>query len=122
MKFDSFIVADIGNSRTKLLVESKYYAFDYSPNLITEIRRQLSGINLPEYCFYSSVNNYALTILQNELKHIKFINVVDKLVNLEIPKGMGSDRLLGLLGAKNKYDVPIITIDCGTAVTINYMD
>ena len=36
-------------------------------------------------------------------------------------KGMGNDRKVGLMGAIKFFDTPIITIDCGTAITINLL-
>jgi type III pantothenate kinase len=36
-------------------------------------------------------------------------------------QGMGNDRKIGLIGALNFFESPIITIDCGTAITINIL-
>ncbi len=36
-------------------------------------------------------------------------------------QGIGIDRLLGLLGARRIFVPPIITVDCGTAVTVNVL-
>jgi type III pantothenate kinase len=37
-------------------------------------------------------------------------------------KGIGSDRVMGLYGASLLASPPLITVDCGTAVTINALD
>jgi type III pantothenate kinase len=34
----------------------------------------------------------------------------------------GIDRMLGTIGAMTKADPPVITVDCGTAVTVNAVD
>ncbi len=35
---------------------------------------------------------------------------------------LGADRYCGVLAAKEKYGVPLIVVDCGTATTINVVD
>ena len=43
-------------------------------------------------------------------------------IKLDNPKQLGADILVGAVGAVNKYQAPVITIDMGTAITICYVN
>src|SRR5690606_19356223 len=37
-------------------------------------------------------------------------------------KGIGTDRILSLLAVYKMTETPVVTVDCGTAVTVNLLD
>jgi type III pantothenate kinase len=43
----------------------------------------------------------------------------ESLLSLSHIENAGIDRMLGAIGAMTKYTPPLITVDCGTAVTVN---
>jgi type III pantothenate kinase len=67
-----------------------------------------------------------LSLLESNIFH-KYYNINEffeeqKIINFSKINGIGNDRKLGLIGALTYSDPPLITIDCGTATTINYLD
>ncbi len=117
--------ADFGNSNAKFLLPSgKFARTDYSPSTFLTLIQ--SDIFADATIVYSSVNKMPLTELRKQ-KHIKLINAMELLKNLELIDyngiiGIGADRLFGLTGALSQHMPPLITIDCGTAITINALD
>ena len=119
------IYADFGNSRAKFLLPGdKFIVLDYNSyfkyNFTKLIHHNVTLV-------YSTVNkkadNFLTSILQPELlinSHQLLNN--QSLIDISNVSGIGSDRLLGLLGGLSKSSSPIITIDCGTATTINVLD
>jgi type III pantothenate kinase len=43
-------------------------------------------------------------------------------IKYDDPRALGADRLVSLVGAKQKYGAPLILIDLGTAATFNVLD
>ncbi|GAB1370764.1 hypothetical protein MASR1M45_08260 [Candidatus Kapaibacterium sp.] len=127
---ESILFADIGNSRIKLFKEGVKNAYHYKNN---DFATQLSSylqLERFEKVVYSStstnVENIFLTFVRNK-KVFDSVNVKELLtnqniINLSNVKNMGQDRWLGLMGAIAYAEPPIITIDCGTAVTVNVLD
>lgn len=121
------IVSDIGNSRTKLIYEGKYHVFNNDTNDFFEfcnnnIQKNLSFV-------YNSVNDdFEKRIIEFlRIKNINYINSEELFykqyhVDFSNISGMGIDRRTGLIGALLYVDFPFITIDCGTAVTVNVVD
>lgn len=127
---DDFCIgaADIGNSRLKILAGDEYAAFDYKTNWIAKVDRFLNRIGGRKLRLgYSSVKPSAVNLLENILSTIRNIELIDIAVYLQKQQvlsysnisGIGTDRLLGLIGAMSYSPPPLITVDCGTAVTIN---
>lgn len=139
---EAFIAADFGNSRVKLLIIAmlpgspeitrEYISYSYSLDIdwierIEEIFNKFSGnkINFT----YSSVNITKLETLLSRLGDIRGIRLRDAgdlidssaIIDFEKVEGMGIDRKLGLLGALTYLSSPFITIDAGTAITINVL-
>jgi pantothenate kinase type III len=123
--------ADIGNSRTKLIIKEYRAAFEHGKKNEAGLRDFLiSNSNEPVLIGYSSVNNKvinALLDLTDDIENIKFLNTKPLLEKQDIIdfsdiKGIGADRLLGLIGAASEFTPPFITVDCGTAITINALD
>lgn len=127
---ESILFADIGNSRIKLFIDGIKSPFHYKHNGF--------AVNLSSYLqqesfdkvVYSSVNTNAENIflaLSRNKKVTNFVNVRDlvneqTIIDLSGVKGIGNDRWLGMIGATAYNDPPIISIDCGTAITINVLD
>lgn len=43
-------------------------------------------------------------------------------IRYDDPRALGADRLVAAVGAKAKFDLPVIVIDFGTAITFNVVD
>lgn len=124
-KISDILLADIGNSRTKFLLSSKVFPINNNQIEISDflLRNKFSQL------IYTSVNNeienQIIDILN--LKNINYLNsseLIDQnhLIDFSKVSGMGQDRKLGLLGTASIYGLPAISIDCGTAVTVNAAD
>jgi type III pantothenate kinase len=127
---DSILFADIGNSRIKLFIDGIKSAFhyknaDFTPLLSTYLTNERFN-----KVVYSSVNSNVENIFVNLVKNKKifeFINVKDliskqNIIDISKVDGMGFDRILGIIGATAYAEPPLITVDCGTAVTVNALD
>jgi pantothenate kinase type III len=118
---------DIGNSRIKLLIKSDFFAFEYDTNWKSAFRMIFNDVETDMFLCYSSVNSFVeIEFLQflNEFINIKYQKVTEllskqKLIDFTEIKGIGSDRMLGMIGALSYSEPPFITIDCGSAVTVN---
>lgn len=125
---EKIIAIDIGNSFVKIkynneiryILADEFIIDNIKKNVnITEINDAIvSSVNVEMECKivnFLAENNITVYLADNLIKRqtiIDFSNV----------KGMGNDRKLGLLGAIKLCDAPIITIDCGTAITINVLN
>ncbi len=124
------IAIDIGNSRIKLAINDEYYSFEYDENWKSSLVNLLESLNENFILAYSSVNSIYesdfLDIMIN-YSNIDIIKPKDLIKNQKLIKfgniqGMGYDRMFGLIGAIS-YDEPaLITVDCGTAITVNAVD
>lgn len=126
---------DFGNSRLKIFAEGplliKAIAYD-STNWVDEAFECIQSIMHQKSAIigYSSVNPIAeLKLIQkcSKLSDISWINAGDIASNASYPdfsqiKGIGNDRVLGIIGALQLTSAPFITIDCGTAITVNVLD
>lgn len=43
-------------------------------------------------------------------------------IDYDTPNGLGADRIVGMASAYHFYGGPLVTIDCGTATTLNLID
>lgn len=122
-----YCFTDIGNSRIKFSYLDKLYSFEYKPLISNQLELFFSSIKVSK-CFYSSVNIYSEKLLTEILRKysIQAINADNLIQNLELDfskiSGTGTDRKFGIIGAYELSSAPVITIDCGTAVTINFLD
>lgn len=126
---------DIGNTRIKILADNQFFAAELSTNWQETMHKYLwnfSGKNV--ILGVSSVNPEAFAQLETELKKrsnvrwkaLQEIMLRQNIVDVAGIQGIGSDRVLSLIGGL-QYAVehfpaqvaPILTIDCGTAVTLN---
>lgn len=120
----NFVFGDIGNTRIKLLEGEVLNSYFITQTTIDEIAELLKN----KIFLYSSVNK---TFESNLLSKLVQLNIryrtvsfdeIRKLINFDNVDGMGKDRLLGLCGAISFQNAPIITIDCGSCMTINVMN
>ena len=130
MTFNNVIAVDIGNSQIKILNDNNFHYFDYQQNWKEKLLRILKGIDNYKQVVYSSVNFKIEVELLEILISFKNIDVTEvntllqyqKMIDFSEIEGIGTDRMLGLIGALGFSGFPVITIDCGTAITINVAD
>lgn len=117
---------DIGNSRTKIKIGGKLLCLRYVE--ADWRRRAAQFLQEADYAAISEVNAWAaeetLQLLPGGAKPLYARELIasQKTIDFSRIKGMGADRALGLLGAVAEFEPPLITIDCGTALTINALD
>lgn len=123
------IAVDIGNSRIKIIFRDKFHAFRYEHEWEKSVQHAFSTFPRHAKVVFSSVN---------DTNTEKFISILDstnfsydniahylakqKLLSIREIEGAGSDRILGMIGALHYAKPPLITVDCGTAVTVNAVD
>lgn len=126
--YQNVIAVDIGNSRLKLLHGNEITAFTYTSDWQTNVRIKLEQLSAEDIGLigYSSVNPMVFRIF-SEIAALLNIVLVDAaryapvlgLISFNDISGMGSDRKLGLFGAHSYCAPPFVTVDCGTAITVN---
>jgi pantothenate kinase type III len=137
------IAADLGNSRIKLMINGRvddspnqtkeYFSFSYTDDRdwidrVAEFFHHFSGRRIV-FC-YSSVNITRQEVLLSRLDEFKGIRIKSAddmiessdIIDFTGIDGMGTDRKLGLIGGLDYQQPPFITIDAGTATTINILD
>ncbi|MDX9789907.1 MAG: type III pantothenate kinase [Candidatus Kapaibacterium sp.] len=127
---ESLLFADIGNSRIKLFKDGIKTPFHYKHTGFADNLASYLTVEAFNRLVYSSVNANAENILLSLCRNKKvydFINIKELLphqtiIDLRAVKGMGNDRWLGMIGATAYSDPPLITVDCGTAITVNVLD
>lgn len=120
------VFLDIGNSRMKILHKGAFYALEYSENPLKKATDILNADDFTEFCF-SSVNPIAAEELfsfypDKKLTDGRALLQSQNTLKFSHIDGIGTDRLIGLFAAMQKYNLPLITVDSGTAVTINAAD
>ena len=121
------VAVDIGNSRIKIKTRTEKVAFEYDKEWEKNLSKFLDKISDNEILTcYSSVNKYRLRsflkIVKNYVIQPYSAGVLareQRVLKYQHIKGIGIDRALGMIGAITHYKPPFITVDCGTAVTIN---
>ncbi len=120
---------DVGNSRVKIHHDNVELSFPYDKEWKKNVQHHFRDHTTQKYLIgLSSVNPNQTTaivkVLQRILGH-KTLNAHSLLMrNQGLLKfgdveSAGIDRLLGTIGAMKNTAPPLITVDCGTAVTIN---
>lgn len=126
---------DIGNTRIKILADGQFFAADLNTNWQEPMHKYLWNFSGKQVLFgVSSVNPDVYAQLESELKkrsNVRWNPLADivraqTLIDVSGIQGIGSDRVLSLIGALHHnlqhnptLVAPLITVDCGTAVTIN---
>ncbi len=135
------LVVDIGNTNFKLLLFNDLTLEDFSIfHYFSQVKNYLNQKSI-DVVLISSVNEKRFIQLKNYL--IKYKKIQTTLIDIDFPFSfeikyktpdtLGIDRLCGIEGAlflesKNKNNNDkiqnriLITIDCGTATTINILD
>lgn len=127
MLSSSILAVDLGNTRAKALVDNQVIALEYGDSWIKEIIKVLQAHDI-RFVALASVNlereeELKLAII-NKVEIISAQVLIDKsdLIDFSAISGMGDDRKLGLVGALTISYPPLITVDCGTACTVNVID
>ena len=125
---------DLGNSRAKLFYVGRPQPtiFNYDDAWPAALLRELNDSRgeLPIRLGISSVNPAAHAALTaawpqgspDEMIEARRLLILHSPINFGAVTGMGDDRKLGLVGALIVGPPPLITVDCGTAITINAVD
>ncbi len=128
---DQTLAIDFGNSRAKILYRNVFKSFRYNQNFLAEFEKFFfSKIKTPLRVLFSSVNieqsNSIIDFLKSQpnvyIYNIKDLIFKQKKLNLYNYHWIGTDRILGIIGAMEEFAPPLITVDFGTAVTINCVD
>lgn len=120
---------DVGNSRVKIHHDDVTLSFPYDKEWKKNVQHHFRDHTIRKYLIgLSSVNPKQTTaivkVLQRTLGHL-VINAHSLMMRNEALLAFGAvenagiDRLLGTIGAMQVSAPPLITVDCGTAVTIN---
>ncbi|MGQ9819748.1 MAG: type III pantothenate kinase [Candidatus Kapaibacteriales bacterium] len=124
-------IIDIGNSHLKVLCSGEYKSFKYAENWIDNFAIFFSKVSKrPLRVVYASVNDLALEKILEYFSNLEGVYPFDSFellkkqnkIKFEHIKNIGVDRLLGLVGAMEDHNPPLVTVDFGTAVTINCVD
>jgi type III pantothenate kinase len=122
------VAADFGNSRLKLRIADSYHTFNYTEGWAAKAKDIILSREITPLIVYSSVYNRALDELRGSIEQkVSFMSAVHLLSHYtdmkhKQIKGIGNDRVMGLYGASLHSTPPLITVDCGTAVTVNALD
>lgn len=120
------IYMDFGNTRLKILIDSTVFHIDYDEKLMYNISQALDSAEDIRTLYISSVNIPKSEKVMTELSAYTFVPIEslfaeNKYLDLTQVKGMGTDRILGILGAMTEFTPPFVTIDCGTMITMNLL-
>jgi type III pantothenate kinase len=120
---------DVGNSRVKIHHDDVFLSFPYDKEWKKNVQHHFRDHVHTRYIIgLSSVNHKQTTAIVKVLQRITGHIVVnahtllmrnDKLLSLEHIENAGIDRMLGTIGAMLTSEPPLITADCGTAITVN---
>jgi len=119
------VIIEIGNTRCKFLDGSVIHYSSYENLRFLQFR--LSQLSNDKKIYYSSVNSAKLEVIKQLLPERKdsYIDIrnfitAENMRNFKECAHIGADRIFGVLGAKKQAKNAIISVDCGTATTINY--
>lgn len=120
---------DVGNSRVKLHHDDVYLSYPYDKEWKKNVQHHYRDHVSKRYLIgLSSVNPKQSTAIVKVLQRIPGHLVINAhnllmqnngLLKLGEVENAGLDRLLGAIGAMNQIEPPLITVDCGTAITVN---
>lgn len=123
---------DVGNSRVKIHHDDVFLSFPYDKEWKKNVQHHFRDHVSKRYLIgLSSVNPKQTTAIVKVLQRIPGHLVLnahqllmrnDSILSLGKVENAGIDRMLGTIGAMTKADPPLVTVDCGTAVTVNAVD
>ncbi len=133
-KTNKILAIDIGNTTISYglfhdarLIKHHYVDSDNMSALIKSLTK--CKVNSQWSVVMSSVVPNKTSVLKKALQHsFKGIKIWSIGENMQLPlkmkyqrKNLGADRLVNLYGAIQKYKAPLLVIDCGTAITFDYV-
>ncbi|MFN3195540.1 MAG: type III pantothenate kinase [Chlorobiota bacterium] len=125
---DNKVLADFGNSRVKFVINNQIKAFEYDSEELKSFIESIETKSIVKLV-YSSVNKQDSDIVIDKLKQkgLEIYDIaesIDKVESIDFSNitGMGTDRKLSLLAVHRLSDSPTVTVDCGTAITVNILD
>lgn len=120
---------DVGNSRVKIHHKDVFLSFPYDKEWKKNVQHHFRDHVSSRYLIgLSSVNPKQTTAIVKVIQRIPGHQVLnahsllmrnEQLLNFGTVENVGIDRLLGTIGAMGDSAPPLITVDCGTAVTVN---
>ncbi len=123
---------DLGNSRVKIHHDDEFLSFPYDKDWKKNVQHHFRDHVSRRYLIgLSSVNPKQTTAIVKVIQRIPGHMVLNvhqllmrnnALLSLGKVENAGIDRMLGTIGAMTKIEPPLITVDCGTAVTVNAVD
>lgn len=128
---ENYAAVDIGNSQLKILYANAVESFPYNSDFELSLNKYITNYSDNKITYaISSVNNSILNDFLQILSTYKNHNYIlaktlldsQKIINFSKVSGTGEDRKLGLIGGLLYCDAPLITVDVGTAITINVLD
>ena len=128
---EQYAAVDIGNSQLKILYANTVESFPYNSDFNDILNKYIKNYANKNITYaISSVNDNILKDFLQILSNFKnFAYILAKtlldeqeLIDFSKVSGTGEDRKLGLIGGLLYGDAPLITVDVGTAITINVLD
>lgn len=120
---------DVGNSRVKVHHDDVFLSLPFDKDWKKNVQHHFRDNTTRRYLIgLSSVNPKQTTAIVKVLQRVPghlVINVHslmmrnEKLLSFGAVENAGIDRFLGAIGAMQEIKPPLITVDCGTAITIN---
>lgn len=120
---------DVGNSRVKIFHDDVFLSLPYDKDWKKNVQHHFRDHTTKRYLIgLSSVNPRQTTAIVKVLQRCPGHLVLNAHILLMRNSGLldfghvenaGIDRLLGSIGAMTNVKPPLITIDCGTAITVN---
>src|SRR5210317_388599 len=125
---DNKILADFGNSRVKFVTKNEISAFEYNSHELNSFMDSIETKSIFRLV-YSTVNEEDSRVIIEQLKQkgLEAHNIAESIDNIDTTDfsgitGMGTDRKLSLIAVHKFKDSPTVTVDCGTAITVNILD
>lgn len=120
---------DVGNSRVKIHHDEVCLSIPYDKDWKKNVQHHFRDHVTKKYLIgLSSVNPKQTTAIVKILQRILGHQVINAhkllmqnkaLLKLGSVENAGIDRMLGAIGAMHHEKSPLITVDCGTAITVN---
>ncbi|MCS7169070.1 MAG: type III pantothenate kinase, partial [Candidatus Kapabacteria bacterium] len=131
--FSTRVFCDFGNSRVKIRYrhQTVTYPYEQDPAWELPVATILASLPSPLLLCIATVAPQRSQQLLRALQHHSVECLLCWLPELLPPTnpflpyegvhGIGIDRILGLIAAQRLFEPPIITVDCGTAITVNVL-
>jgi len=115
------MLIDIGNTNIKIKTNKELKVFKTKANK-NLVLNYIKKHNYKKIYIASVVKEYTLFFKQHLKKQAYYFSYKNKFSFKFNLQGMGIDRLLADEGALLKYRSPLMVIDAGSAITIDYID